>query len=257
MDGSAERKEGSKSLVLSLAKTDEEVRAAQRLRYNVFAKECGATLRSVEAGIDRDDFDPHCEHLIVKDESTGEVVGTYRILTPWKAKEIGSYYSESEFDLKNLLPLRSAMIEVGRSCIHRDHRQGAVISLLWSGLAHYMLTSGYEYLVGCASIQLDDGGVTASATYLNLRERCLSPDHWRVVPKVPFPLMHDLITHGMPLPPLIKGYVRLGAYVCGTPAWDREFNSADLLMLLPLSRINPRYARHFLGAPCLPHAQGF
>lgn len=186
MDGYDGRKEGSRSLVLSLAKTDEEVRAAQRLRYNVFALECGATLSSVEVGIDRDDFDPHCEHLIVKDKSIGEVVGTYRILTPWKAKVIGSYYSESEFDLKNVMPLQSKMIEVGRSCIHRDYRQGAVISLLWSGLAHYMMTRSYEYLIGCASIQLDDGGVTASATYLNLRDRCLSPDQWRGFPRVPF-----------------------------------------------------------------------
>ena len=256
MDGYTERKEGPKSLVLSLAKTDEEVRAAQRLRYNVFALECGATLDSPEPGIDCDELDSYCDHLLVKDATSEQVVGTYRILTPWKAKEYGTYYSESEFDLRNLVPIMSTMVEVGRSCIHRDFRHGAAISLLWSGLAHYMMTRGYEYLIGCASVQLDDGGETACATYSSLRERCLSPDHWRVFPKNPYPLTSTESSEPVPLPPLIKGYVRLGAYVCGEPAWDQRFNSADLLMLLPLSRINPRYARHFLGAPCLSNAQG-
>ena len=256
MDGYTRSEKGSRNLVVSLAKTEEDVRSAQRLRFNVFVLECGARLDSVETGIDQDDFDPLCEHLIVRDERTDEVVGTYRILTPWQAKEHGSYYSESEFDLKNLLPLSSTMVEVGRSCIHRDYRQGTVISLLWSGLAHFMITRGYEYLIGCASVQLDDGGATASGTYLTLRDRCLSPDHWRVFPRFPYPFTSVEARRGMPLPPLIKGYVRLGAYVCGEPAWDRLFNSADLLMLLPLSRINPRYARHFIGVPCLPDTQG-
>ena len=237
----------SKQLTVSLAKTDEEIRAAQRLRYEVFGLECGATIDSPEPGIDCDPFDPYCDHLIVRDTA---VVGTYRILTSWRARACGAFYSESEFDVSRLLRLVPRLVEVGRSCIHRDYRQGAVISLLWGALADYMTTRGYDYLMGCASVPLNDGGVTANAVYLSLRDRCLSPDHWRVYPRVPFPITPGGFLRHAPLPPLIKGYVRLGAYVCGEPAWDRQFNTADLLMLLPLSRINPRYARHFLGQAC-------
>jgi putative hemolysin len=239
------------SLSVSLAKTENEIYAAQRLRYEVFAQECGATLSSMAEGIDRDEFDEYCDHLIVRDSTTDQVVGTYRILTSWRAKECGSFYSDSEFDISRLKPLVPRLVEVGRSCIRQEYRQGSVITLLWSGLAQYMMTRGYEYLMGCASIQLDDGGIAARATYLTLKDRCLSPDHWRVHPRIPFPLKAAPAKSIGSLPPLIKGYVRLGAYVCGEPAWDRQFNSADLLMLLPLSRMNPRYARHFMGRPCL------
>jgi putative hemolysin len=238
------------TLSVSLAKSHEDVRAAQRLRYEVFALECGAILSSHEEGIDRDEFDDYCDHLIVRDQTTNEVVGTYRILTSWKAKDCGAFYSESEFDLRNVMPLVPRLVEVGRTCIRREYRQGSVITLLWSGLAQYMITRGYEYLMGCASIQLDDTGITASATYLSLQKQCLSPDLWRVYPRNPFPITATDPLHMAALPPLVKGYVRLGAYVCGEPAWDRQFNSADLLMLLPLSRMNPRYARHFLGRSC-------
>jgi len=240
----------SHQLSVSLAKSENDIYAAQRLRYEVFALECGAQLSSRGEGIDRDEFDDYCEHLIVRDLATDDVVGTYRILTPWQAKEYGAFYSESEFDLSNLIPLTPRLVEVGRSCIREGYRQGSVITLLWSGLAQFMMTRGYEYLMGCASIQLNDGGRCASATYLSLKDRCLSPDHWRVYPRTPFPInAAEPIPIGA-LPSLIKGYVRLGAYVCGEPAWDRQFNSADLLMLLPLSRMNARYARHFMGQAC-------
>jgi putative hemolysin len=241
----------AKHLLVSLAKHDDDIRAAQRLRYEVFAQECGASLKSPVEGIDCDEFDEFCDHLIVRNEPTDEVVGTYRILTSWKAKQLGAFYSQSEFDLRNLMPLVPRVVEVGRSCIRQGYRDGAVITLLWSGLAQYMMTHGYEYLMGCASIQLHDGGTSATSTYMNLKSGCLSPERWRVYPKVPFRLQQVNHSAQLPLPPLIKGYVRLGAYVCGEPAWDREFNSADLFMLLPLSRMNPRYARHFLGQPCL------
>jgi putative hemolysin len=242
------------NLTVALAKSDFEVREAQRLRYQVFAEECGAHLESATLGIDEDEFDSSCEHLIVRDHDTDQVVGTYRILTSWKAKELGRFYSESEFDLTRLRPLVPRVVEVGRSCIHQDYRSGGVITLLWAGLARFMWAGGYEYLMGCASIGLADGGNRAAETYLSLREAHLSPDYWRVVPHRPFPIPSSL-GGGTPIfPPLIKGYVRLGAYICGEPAWDRQFNTADLFMLLPLSRMNPRYARHFLGAPCPVHA---
>ncbi|MCS6896340.1 MAG: GNAT family N-acetyltransferase [Nitrospira sp.] len=238
------------NLAVSIAKSPVEVREAQRLRHHVFVEECGARLPHSSAGIDEDEFDPYCDHLIVRDTRHHMVVGTYRILTSWKAQEVGRFYSESEFDLTNLKPLTPRLVEVGRSCIHADYRQGAVITLLWAGLAQYMIAGGYEYLMGCASISLSDGGEQATATYLYLRERCLSPLHWRVIPHRPYPLAGERPLRKPTLPPLVKGYVRLGAFICGEPAWDQQFNTADLFMLLPLAQMDARYARHFFGAPC-------
>jgi len=238
------------NLAVTLARSAFEVREAQRLRYRIFAEECGARLPNHSSGIDEDEFDSYCDHLFVRDTDRGEVVGTYRMLTSWKAKEAGRFYSETEFDLTKLKPLVPRLVEVGRSCIHSDYRQGGVITLLWAGLAQYMMTGGYEYLMGCASISLADGGSLATETYLSLRKTCLSPDYWRVMPHRRYAMDACHLVGKPILPPLVKGYVRLGAYICGEPAWDQQFNTADLLMLLPLSRMNPRYARHFLGAPC-------
>jgi putative hemolysin len=242
------------NLTVALAKSPFEVREAQRLRYRIFSEECGAHLPDRSQGLDEDEFDSYCDHLIVRDAHRDEVVGTYRILTSWKAREAGRFYSETEFDLARLMPLVPRLVEVGRSCIHPDYRQGGVITLLWAGLAQYMTTGGYEYLMGCASISLADGGGLATETYLSLRDTCMSPDYWRVVPRLPFPMDASHLVGKPILPPLVKGYVRLGAYICGEPGWDEQFNTADLLMLLPLSRMNPRYARHFLGAACQIHA---
>ena len=239
------------NLSVTLAKSAFEVREAQRLRYQVFVEECGARLESPTVGIDEDEFDSACEHLIVRDQDTDQVVGTYRILTSWKAKELGRFYSESEFDLTKLRPLLPRVVEVGRSCIHPDYRRGGVITLLWAGLARFMLTGGYEYLMGCASISLADGGSSATEAYLSLRREHLSPEYWRVTPHRPFPVAPGIVVGKPILPPLIKGYVRLGAYICGEPAWDQQFNTADLFMLLPMSRMDQRYARHFMGTTCL------
>ncbi|MBY0249213.1 MAG: GNAT family N-acetyltransferase [Nitrospiraceae bacterium] len=241
-------------LAVSLTKSSDEVCEAQRLRHRVFAEECGAQLSTSTAGLDEDEFDSLCDHLIVRDVRRDMVVGTYRILTSWKAKELGRFYSESEFDLTNLKPLTPRLVEVGRSCIHPEYRQGAVITLLWAGLAQYMVSGGYEYLMGCASISLADGGTLATETYLNLCTTSMSPSHWRVVPHRPYPIGTCHLVGKPILPPLVKGYVRLGAYVCGEPGWDEQFNTADLFMLLPLSRMDARYARHFLGARCQSHA---
>jgi putative hemolysin len=243
------------SLAVSLAKSSSEVREAQRLRHRIFAGEYGAKLENGTQGVDEDEFDSFCDHLIVRDINRDMVVGTYRILTSWKAQDLGRFYSETEFDLTNLKSLMPRLVEVGRSCIHADYRQGPVITLLWAGLAQYMMSGGYEYLMGCASISLADGGSLASDTYLSLRNTCLSPGHWRVTPHQRYPVDSSILVSKPILPPLVKGYVRLGAYICGEPGWDRQFNTADLFMLLPLSRMDRRYARHFFGASC--HAQAY
>jgi putative hemolysin len=207
----------------------------------------GARLPSADEGIDRDPFDAWCEHLLVTEEDTGEVVGTYRILTGETAKRVGGFYSDQEFDLTRLNHLRDRAVEIGRSCVHPDHRSGIVIALLWSGLADYMLRTGYEYILGCASLSMVDGGHSAAAAFNKLRETHLSPVEYRVFPRCPLPL-HELDRNVAPsIAPLIRAYLRVGAYVCGEPAWDPDFNTADLLMLLPASRVDARYAKHFIA----------
>lgn len=233
-------------LSVGFARSPQLKRAAQALRWRVFAEEMGARLASREPGIDQDIFDAHCEHLVARDDDTGEVVGTYRLLPPAAARRVGSYYSETEFDLTRLRLLRPRMVEVGRSCIHPDYRNGAVIGLLWTGLTRYMLAQGHEILAGCASMGMADGGHAAAAVYARLRDRYLAPVEYRVFPRCPLPMDRLDRTVKGELPALVKGYLRAGAWICGEPAWDPDFNSADFFVLLPLANVAPRYARHFL-----------
>jgi putative hemolysin len=234
-------------LSVHLARSSAEIREAQRLRYRVFAEEMGARLASGEGGVDEDLFDPYCDHLVVTDEETGEVLGTYRILSGLTAKRLGGFYSDQEFELARLAHLRDRTVELGRSCVHPDFRSGVVIALLWSGLAQYMQQQhGYEYILGCASMSMADGGHSAASAYARLKLRHMSPPEYRVFPRCPLPV-HELDPMAPPVvPPLIKAYLRVGAWVCGDPAWDPDFNTADLLMMLPLSRVDQRYAKHFM-----------
>jgi putative hemolysin len=232
-------------LRVSLARTPQVRRAAQSLRWKVFAEELGARLPSRVPGIDEDVFDAHCEHLVVREEDCGEVVGTYRLLPPDAARRVGSYYSETEFDLTRLRHLRGCMVEAGRSCIHPDFRNGAVIALLWAGLSRYMLAHRYAYLVGCASMDVADGGHGAAAAYERMRREHLAPVEYRVFPRCPLPLDELDTSLAVRIPPLLGGYLRVGAWICGTPAWDPDFNTADFFVLLALANVAPRYARHF------------
>ena len=231
---------------VSLAVDDNEIREAQRLRHKVFAEEMGARLSSALPGHDVDLYDPFCDHLLVRELAGGEVVGTYRILPPDAARRVGSYYSEQEFDLTRLNFLRPRMAELGRSCVHPAHRSGGVIARLWIGLADYMTRYGYEYIVGCASISMADGGHIAASVHRQIIERHLAPVEWRATPRYRLPVESLDDGRTAALPPLIKGYTRLGAMVCGEPAWDPDFNTADLLMLLPMAQLNRSYARRFI-----------
>lgn len=232
-------------LHVGLAQCTSEIREAQKLRYRVFAEELGARLNCREPGVDHDLYDPYCDHLIVRDEENGRIVGTYRILAPQAARRVGGYYSENEFDLTRLQLLREGMVEIGRSCIDPDYRSGATIALLWSGLARYMAHGGYRHLIGCASIGMADGGHAAANLYHGLAAH-LAPIEYRVFPRHPLPL--EQLFDGRPAepPPLIKGYLRAGAWIGGEPAWDPDFNTADLLIMMPMARVDQRYARHFI-----------
>lgn len=236
---------------VSFARTLAEIEEAQSLRHRVFAQELGARLNPEGSvrGLDVDRFDAHCTHLLVREQTANEVVGTYRILDPQSAVRAGGYYSETEFNLSALEPIREQLVEVGRSCVHPDHRAGAVVMLLWAGLVQFMQAGRYRYLAGCASVSLADGGATAAGAIKSLCDNQPAPDAWRVVPRcgLPFPLPAS--STPVNLPPLIKGYQRVGAQLCGEPAWDKDFNTADLFLLLPMERMNPRYAQHFRSRP--------
>ena len=232
-------------LTVSFAQSESEVREAQHLRYQVFSEEMGAQLNTLEPGIDKDIYDAYCDHLLVRDNDTLEVVGTYRMLTPSQARKIGGYYAETEFDLVRLAHLRSRLVEAGRSCVHPSYRNGATIALLWSGVLNYMREHSYDYLIGCASIGMADGGHSAASIYRRLSLEHMSPIEWRVFPRNGLALEALDSSMNAPLPALIKGYMRLGCYVCGEPAWDADFNTADLLVMLPMALIDQRYARHF------------
>jgi putative hemolysin len=238
-DGAAEPR-----LAVSIARSPADIEDAQRLRYEVFAEEMGAKVGDSASGIETDDFDPYCDHLIVRDLDSLRVVGTYRILAPHRARELGRLYSEGEFDLSRLQHIAPSMVEVGRSCVHRDYRSGSTILLLWAGMAHYMKAGGYSHLIGCASVPLADGGHTAARVRLELQGYLTDPEY-RVFPLHPFPYQRIEPAARREMPPLLKGYLRIGSKICGEPAWDPDFNSADFLVWLSLANLHPRYARHF------------
>lgn len=238
--------ESKRKLAFSMARTESEMREAQRIRFRVFAEEMGAKLPNAEQGLDVDRFDRYCDHLLVRDNADNKVVGTYRILPPEQAVKAGGYYSETEFDMTRLMHLRDRMVEVGRSCVHQDYRDGATITQLWSGLADYIGKHGHEYLIGCASISMNDGGHYAASVFNKVYKLHAAPAEYSVFPHCRLPLESLNQNLDVAIPPLIKGYLRLGAQIASEPAWDPNFNCADLFILLPVSRMNARYARHFM-----------
>ena len=190
-------------LAVSLTHSPADIEDAQRLRYKVFVEEMGAKVGDEATGIDADDFDPYCDHLIVRDLDTLRVVGTYRILAPHRARELGRLYSEGEFDLSRLHHIRPTMVEVGRSCVHRDYRSGSTILLLWAGMAHYMRAGGYNHLIGCASVSLADGGRMAARVRLDLQKYLTEPEY-RVFPHLPFPYAQIEPATTGDMPPLLE-----------------------------------------------------
>ena len=230
----------------------DEVRAAQRLRYDIFAGEMGARLSTTLPGHDIDLFDNFCEHLLVCDEITGQVIGTYRVLTPVQAQRVGSTYSDTEFDLTRLRSLRERMVELGRSCVHKDFRHGGVIMALWGALGAFMVRNQLDTMIGCASIPMLHNGVVsgdlAASIWRKVQATHLAPIEYHVRPRLPLPIEQLDASLDVEPPALIKGYLRLGSKVLGPPAWDPDFNSADLPMLMRLEDLPARYRKHFLGA---------
>jgi putative hemolysin len=238
---------------VSWAKTAGELRAAQALRWQVFAGELGAQLKSPVHGLDVDSFDPFCDHLLVKN-AQDEIVGTYRALIPAKAEACGMWYSSTEFHLKPLFAYANRAMEVGRSCVDADHRNGSVMMMLWQELARHMQRHHLDVLFGCASVPLTDGGHMAASLWRHFLDEQLIDEELFCSARNPLPL--EGLDHALKpvMPPLLKGYLRLGARIASAPALDKDFNCADFLIVLRKENITPRYARHFFGVPLAAHA---
>ena len=234
-------------LFVELASSEGDVREAQALRYRVFGTELGARLRAGTVGLDVDEFDPYCQHLLVREAASGQVVGCTRLLTDHQANHIGGFYSAGEFDLGGIPRLPGRLLEVGRTCIAPEYRQGSAIAVLWSGLAGFIYLHGIDYLFGCASIPLGDHDLQAAAIMNRIRRQPMVDQGLRVTPHAPLRTTQppdDVLD--APLPALVKAYIRLGAKACGEPCRDPDFAVADVLMLLDVDDINPAYSRHFL-----------
>ena len=219
---------------LRLAAGAHDVQAAQALRFEVFNLELDeGLLQSYDTGLDADPFDAVCDHLLVEDQSNGTVVGTYRLQTGPRAAAGLGYYSEREFDFAAFEPLREHLVELGRACIHREHRSFAVLNLLWKGIGDYARRRGGRYLIGCSSITSQDPSVGAAA-FQRLAPH-LAPQPLRTHPRAHFQCSLDVVATQPPrIPRLLSAYLAAGAAICGPPAIDREFRTIDFLTCVDL-----------------------
>ncbi len=232
---------------VDLAHRPEEIEECQRLRYRVFAEELGACLEDAGGGLDRDRFDAHCKHLLVRETRTGRVIATTRLLMQDDAQAAGAFYSEGEFDLAPIRALEGRLMEVGRTCVAAEFRRGSVLAMLWQGLAQMMVLHRIDYLIGCASIPLSHGDSYLRSVLEHLYAAHGAPARLRVRTRLPLRLPPGPTAAHVLLPPLLKGYLRQGALICSEPYLDLSFNVADVFVLLARDRLARRYRRHFVN----------
>ncbi len=233
---------------LSFSQGTEDLRAAQRLRFEVFNLELHEGLAEAHlTGLDVDAFDEACDHLLVTERESGRVVGTYRMQTGVAAGRNLGYYSEREFVFAPFEPVRTEIVELGRACVAADHRNQTVLGLLWKGIARYAAGHGARYLVGCSSLSsLDEAA--ALATFRSLPPGAKAAPPWQTVPQPGWRCLNGSNPAApLPLPRLMRAYLALGARVCAEPAIDREFGTVDFLTWLDLRALPPRVLSHFLG----------
>lgn len=232
--------------IARFASSPSDVMAAFRLRFEVFNLELHEGLEDAfRIGYDMDEFDDVCEHLIVEHSPSGKTVGTYRLQTGTDAKDNRGYYSEREFDFQPYQRLRPKLVEVGRACIHREHRSTDVLYLLWRGIAQYALGHNARYLIGCSSLSSQDFA-HGSAVYRDLAGSMTEAD-CRTVPQPGRALPLVAPEKISKLPKLLRTYLAIGARICGPPAIDRQFKTIDFLTLLDLQSLHPRIRARFLG----------
>jgi putative hemolysin len=230
------------------------VEAAQRLRYDVFSSTPGFALPAAADGRDIDRFDEFCDHLLVRDDDTGELVGCYRMLPPAGAIAAGGLYTATEFDVRALDPLRPSLVEMGRAVVREGHRNGGVVLLMWAGILAYLDRCDYDYVTGCVSVPIcGESGAdseTPGSQIRGVRDFVLKRHaaQYRVHPYRPVRIdgkgLDDMAPPRRPaVPPLMRGYLRLGARACGEPAHDPDFGVGDFCVLLDKSQADTRYLR--------------
>lgn len=245
------------SFTIKLAETEDELRAAQRLRYDVFVRELGSGGEMVDhgAGLEQDRFDPYFDHMLAIDDASGKVVGVYRLLPGERAVELGQFYSEDEYDLTVLKDSGRKLLELGRSCLHPDYRGGTAMYHMWNGLAAYVAERGIEVLFGVASFHGTDVETLAQPLSM-LHHNHLAPEDLRVraQPDV-FQSMNLVAPENLDrraamvqVPALIKAYLRLGGFVGEGAFIDSAFNTTDVCLVLDTARMNERQKRIYSGA---------
>jgi putative hemolysin len=233
------------------------IEAAQRLRHDVFTSEPGFEVSGAspgfEAGRDADRFDEHCDHLLVREDVSGELVGCYRMLPPPGAIAAGSLYTATEFDVSGLDSLRPSLVEMGRAVVREDHRNGGVVLLMWAGILAYLDRCDYDYVTGCVSVPVHGVNEETPGSQIRgvrdfVRRRHAAPGEYTVYPYRPVTVDgRDLDDIDPParlsVPPLMRGYLRLGARVCGEPAHDPDFGVGDFPALLDKRQADTRYLK--------------
>ena len=242
--------------VVKLAENHEEVERAQRLRYEIFNVEQGRGLEiSEKFGIDFDEFDEYCLHLLVMRKGDDRVIGTYRAHLGTIANSFKGFYSSREYYIKGFYKIADKCVELGRTCVSPDHRTGAVVSLLWSAIVELLARANAIYMLGCVSLEETEPKLGWALYEYLCEKKCVSQD-FSVTPRPGFVLKRpseqevlkilsdtkSLIKH---IPPIFKGYLRLGGLICGDPALDREFGTIDFFILVDITKVPERYQKRF------------
>lgn len=245
-------------LEVRLAANEEEIVAAQALRYRVFYDEMGAKPTSDMAArqSDFDDFDAICDHLLVLDHERGKggkaVVGTYRLIRRSVGEAHGRFYTASEYDIAKILAKGGNFMELGRSCVDKDYRTGTTMQIMWGGIANYVWEHGVDLMFGCASLPgTDPAALATQLSYLHhfhlapeeIRPRALDSLYvdMNLVPQDELNPRRSLAS----LPPLVKGYLRLGGFVGEGAVIDHQFNTTDVCVMVKTELVTAKYAKHY------------
>lgn len=239
--------------IIKTAENTDELQKALRLRHDVFIEEILHKKKFLQADIDK--FDKKCDHLIIQDKRTDQIIGTYRLNSSLYTKK---FYSATEFHMKHIVKLPGNKLELGRACVHKDHRNGVTIALLWEGIMAYLMKSDTKYMFGCSSVKTMDREKILSMIYYFKNKGHMS-DHTKISPRGKFKIhgikksikfdnsrYHDpeldMMVKDM-VPSLLNSYLKAGAKICGIPAMDRSFRCVDFLTLLDVDQMKQSYGR--------------
>lgn len=235
----------SADLRVCWASGKEDIERAQRFRFKVFTEEYTPHFPQAHLGLDQDAFDHVCDHLLIIENTSNQIVGSYRLIPPKAAQQVGSMYCDLLFDLQPLQSIRGSIVEMDRSCIDKKYRNGSTILYMWKMIFQYMKTHGHEYIIGCSSLSMQDGGHAAVALHQRLHALNHFSTHYAIKAKTPIDLGISASTAPVLIPPILKGYLNVGAKVCSEPAFDQLFTTADYLTILKMSDMKPNYVKRF------------